>query len=77
MHTTGKVKWFNATKGYGFIVPDDGGRDLFVHYSGIAGRGYRQLLENQLVEFEIAQGKKGPFATNVVVVDGVSEGDLY
>jgi CspA family cold shock protein len=61
----GTVKWFNAEKGYGFITPADGGKDLFVHYSAIQGSGYRSLDENQSVEFEVTQGEKGPQATNV------------
>ena len=61
----GTVKWFNGEKGFGFITPDDGGKDLFVHYSAISGGGYRSLDENQKVEFDVAQGDKGPQATNV------------
>jgi cold shock protein len=61
----GTVKWFNATKGFGFIKPDDGGQDLFVHQSEIQMQGYRQLDEGQRVEFEVGQGKKGPQATAV------------
>ena len=64
--STGKVKWFNESKGYGFIEPDGGGRDVFVHYSAIQGEGYKTLSEGQLVEFEITQGEKGPQAANVV-----------
>jgi CspA family cold shock protein len=64
----GTVKWFNAEKGYGFITPSDGGKDLFVHYSAIQGNGYRSLEENQTVEFEVTQGDKGPQATNVHAV---------
>ena len=62
---TGTVKWFNASKGYGFITPDDGGDDLFVHHSEIQMQGYATLDENQRVEFEIGQGRKGPCATKV------------
>ncbi len=62
---TGKVKWFNASKGYGFITPDGGGEDLFVHFSEIKTEGYATLDEGQAVNFEIGQGKKGPCATNV------------
>ena len=63
---TGRVKWFNDAKGYGFIERDDG-EDVFVHYSAVAGEGYRSLTENSEVEFEIEAGEKGPRATNVVV----------
>jgi cold shock protein len=61
----GTVKWFNGEKGFGFITPADGGRDLFVHFSAITGDGFRSLDENQPVEFDVAQGDKGPQATNV------------
>jgi len=64
--STGTVKWFNAKKGFGFIAPDDGGDDLFVHYSEIKSEGYAQLREGQKVDFEIGEGKKGPCATNVI-----------
>ncbi|WP_017537823.1 MULTISPECIES: cold-shock protein [Nocardiopsis] len=62
---TGTVKWFNSEKGYGFISQDEGGPDVFVHYSSIAGSGFRNLEENQRVEFDIAQGPKGPQAQDV------------
>ncbi|HOE12941.1 MAG TPA: cold-shock protein [bacterium] len=62
---TGSVKWFSEDKGYGFIVPDEGGKDLFVHYSNIEGQGFRSLEEGQRVEFEPAQGRKGLEATKV------------
>jgi len=62
---TGSVKWFSEDKGYGFIVPDEGGKDLFVHYSNIDGQGFRSLEEGQRVEFEPAQGRKGLEATKV------------
>ena len=62
----GTVKWFNAEKGFGFIAQDDGGADVFVHYSAIETSGYRSLDEGQRVEFEITQGPKGPQAENVV-----------
>jgi CspA family cold shock protein len=61
----GTVKWFNATKGFGFISPDGGGADVFVHHSAIEMRGYRELTEGQRVEFEITEGKKGPQAASV------------
>jgi len=64
--STGRVKWFNAKKGFGFIAPDDGGADLFVHHSEIRTEGYASLDEGQKVQFEVGQGKKGPCATNVV-----------
>jgi CspA family cold shock protein len=63
--TTGTVKWFNAEKGFGFIAPDDGGADVFAHYSAIASSGYRSLDENQKVEFDVTQGPKGPQAENI------------
>src|SRR3954462_11053943 len=66
----GTVKWFNATKGFGFIKPDDGGQDLFVHQTEIEMQGYRQLDEGQRVEFEVGEGKKGPQATAVRPVRG-------
>jgi cold shock protein len=61
----GTVKWFNATKGFGFITPDGGGEDLFVHQSEIQMTGYRELAEGQRVEFEVTQGKKGMQASAV------------
>jgi CspA family cold shock protein len=61
----GTVKWFNSEKGYGFITPDDGGNDVFAHFSAISMSGYRSLDENQRVEFEITQGPKGPQAENI------------
>jgi len=64
--TTGTVKWFSSRKGFGFIVPDDGSDDLFVHHSEIKTDGYASLEEGQKVEFEVGQGKKGPCATNVI-----------
>ena len=65
--TTGVIKWFNDAKGYGFITPDGGGDDLFVHHTGISGSGYKSLAEGAKVEFESTQGPKGPQATNVVL----------
>jgi cold shock protein len=62
---TGTVKWFNATKGYGFITPDEGGKDLFVHHSEIQTDGYRELTEGQRVQFEATEGQKGPQASSV------------
>ena len=61
----GTVKWFNAEKGYGFIEPDDGSEDVFVHYTGIAGSGFRSLDEGEKVTYETARGKKGMQAQNV------------
>jgi CspA family cold shock protein len=61
----GTVKWFNAEKGFGFITPDEGGVDLFVHHSAIQTQGFRSLDEAQRVSFDVAQGQKGPQATNV------------
>jgi CspA family cold shock protein len=61
----GTVKWFNAEKGYGFIAPDDGGADVFVHYSEIQSDGFKTLEEGQKVEFEVGQGQKGPQAQGV------------
>ncbi|MGE4243806.1 transcription antiterminator/RNA stability regulator CspE [Ramlibacter sp.] len=66
--TTGTVKWFNESKGYGFITPDGGGKDLFAHFREITGNGYKTLAENARVEFEVTQGAKGPQASNIRVV---------
>ena len=64
---TGTVKWFSSEKGYGFITPDEGGEDLFVHFSAIAGSGFKTLDEGTKVSFEVTQGQKGPQATDVQV----------
>lgn len=64
----GSVKWFNEQKGFGFITPDDGDKDLFVHYSNIVGDGYRNLQDGQAVEYDAAEGRKGPEAQNVRAV---------
>ncbi len=65
---TGTVKWFNDAKGYGFIAPDEGEKDLFVHHSNIAGNGFKSLTEGAKVEFEPREGEKGPEATNVTPI---------
>ena len=62
---TGTVKWFNDKKGFGFIIPDDGSDELFVHHTSIMSDGFRSLRENQAVEFEVEEGEKGPIATKV------------
>ena len=65
---TGKVKWFNENKGYGFIERDDGAGDVFVHYSAVQGDGFKTLAEGQKVEFDVAESEKGPQANNVVKI---------
>ena len=65
---TGIVKWFNDGKGFGFITPDSGGKDLFAHFSEIQGTGFKSLAENQRVEFEVKQGQKGLQAANIRVL---------
>jgi CspA family cold shock protein len=64
----GTVKWFDGEKGFGFITPEDGSKDLFVHFSNISGSGFRSLEEGQAVEFEVGEGRKGPEATDVRAV---------
>lgn len=64
---TGVVKWFNEDKGFGFLTPSEGGKDVFVHFRSIASEGFKTLIEGQRVKFNVEQGQKGPQATNVVV----------
>jgi cold shock protein len=68
---TGTVKWFNDDKGYGFVAPDDGSKDVFVHHSAISGEGFKSLAEGAKVEYEVEQGPKGPQAQSVSVVASV------
>ena len=68
MRTTGTVKWFNDTKGFGFITPENGSKDCFVHHSAIQKSGYKSLAEGERVEFDVVQGQKGPAAENVVSI---------
>jgi CspA family cold shock protein len=63
---TGKVKWFDSSKGFGFIAPDDGSKDVFAHHTAIAGDGYKSLQEDQAVTYDVTEGAKGPQATNIV-----------
>ena len=72
MRTTGTVKWFNDAKGFGFISPEAGERDCFVHYSSIEGDGFRSLTEGDQVEFDMVNGPKGPAAENVVRVGAIA-----
>jgi CspA family cold shock protein len=66
----GRVKWFNDSKGFGFITPEDGSKDCFVHHTAIQGTGFKSLSEGERVQFDVVQGAKGPAAANVVRLDG-------
>ena len=70
MPITGTVKWFNDSKGFGFVTRDDGEKDVFVHHSDVQGEGFKTLAEGEKVEFDVVQGEKGPRAENVVKVGG-------
>jgi CspA family cold shock protein len=65
MSKTGKIKWFNDAKGFGFVTPDDGSKDVFVHFSSIQGEGFKSLAEGDKIEFEVQESDKGPKAANV------------
>ncbi len=69
MRTKGTVKWFNDSKGFGFITREDGGKDCFVHHTAISGSGFKSLREGQKVEFDVVEGQKGPAAQNVTAME--------
>ncbi|MBI4501355.1 MAG: cold-shock protein [Gemmatimonadetes bacterium] len=69
MRTKGTVKWFNDSKGFGFITREDGGKDCFVHHTAISGSGFKSLREGQKVEFDVVEGQKGPAAQNVTAIE--------
>ena len=69
MRTKGTVKWFNDSKGFGFITREDGGKDCFVHHTAISGSGFKSLREGQKVEFDVVEGQKGPAAQNVTALE--------
>ena len=70
---TGEVKWFNNAKGWGFVLPEDGGADIFVHYSSIQGTGYKSLAAGQIISFDTIQGDRGLHATNVTLLGDILE----